>query len=102
MEMLEKESELDQTGRVRSQHGQVDRSDVVRSADGRGLDQGVSVSGSQKNKGQLVSQRASPGGKRYVWLSACSPSLCREGTRAQASDDREKSAGRAEAPAGSR
>lgn len=49
-----------------------------------------------------MSQRVSPGEKVYVWLSACSPSLCREGTRGKASDDREKSAGRAEALAGSR
>ena len=44
----------DQTGRVGRQHGQVGKSDVVGSGDGKGPDQGVSVSGSQKKKGQLV------------------------------------------------
>lgn len=44
----------DQTGRVGDQHGHVGKSDVVGSGDGKGLEQGVSVSGSQKKKGQLV------------------------------------------------
>lgn len=33
---------------------QVGKSDVVGSCDGKGLDQGISVSGSQKKKGQLM------------------------------------------------
>lgn len=37
-----------------SQHGQVGKSDVVGSGDGKGLDQGVRVSGSQKKKEQLM------------------------------------------------
>lgn len=44
----------DQTGTVRSQHGQVGKSDIVGSGDGKGLDQGIGVSGSQKKKGQLM------------------------------------------------
>lgn len=44
----------DRTGKVGSQHGQVGKSDVVGSGDGKGLDQGVRVSGSQKKKEQLM------------------------------------------------
>lgn len=44
----------DHTGRVGSQYGQVGKSNVVGSGDGKGLEQGVSVSGSQKKKRQLV------------------------------------------------
>lgn len=41
----------DQAGRVGSQHGQAGKSDVAECGDGKGLDQGVRVSGNQKKKG---------------------------------------------------
>lgn len=44
----------DQTGKVGSQRGQVGKRNVVGSGDGKGLDQGVRVSGSQKKNVQLM------------------------------------------------